>query len=263
MLDFSSRGRERAREWAASAHRASTKTLTYEDDQRRRKCACIHARVQFAGHPAVRRFGTGARMTQAAGPSFDDPVYLTALRRDLLRFARLQLRDAAAAEDAVQEALAAAWTQADRFAGQSEHKTWVFGILRHKLVDTLRARQRTVNLSALDAELEDEALLDRELFKDNGHWSSAAKPRPWPTPETALRQQQFWTLFEMCLEHLPEQIGRVFMMREFLDLGTEEICAELQMSANHCSVLIYRARLRLRTCLTEKGLSREDANGEV
>jgi DNA-directed RNA polymerase specialized sigma24 family protein len=52
-------------------------------------------------------------------------------------------------------------------------------------------------------------------------------------------------------------------MREFLDLGTEEICAELQMSANHCSVLIYRARLRLRTCLTEKGLSREDANGEV
>jgi len=202
-------------------------------------------------------------MTQKASAAFDDPVYLTQLRRDLLRFARLQLRDTAAAEDAVQEALAAAWTQADRFAAQSEHKTWVFGILRHKLVDTLRARKRTVNLSALESELDDEALLDRELFKDNGHWSSEAKPRPWPTPETALRQQQFWHLFEMCLEHLPEHIGRVFMMREFLDLGTDEICTELEMTANHCSVLIYRARLRLRACLTEKGLSREDANGEV
>jgi RNA polymerase sigma-70 factor (ECF subfamily) len=202
-------------------------------------------------------------MTPAERPTLDDPVYLTQLRRDLLRFARLQLRDAAAAEDAVQEALAAAWMRADRFAAQSEHKTWVFGILRHKLVDTLRARQRTVNLSALESELDYEALLDHELFKDNGHWSAQAKPRPWPTPETALHQQQFWQLFEMCLEHLPEHIGRVFMMREFLDLETADICAELEMTANHCSVLIYRARLRLRTCLTEKGFSSEDANGEV
>jgi RNA polymerase sigma-70 factor (TIGR02943 family) len=202
-------------------------------------------------------------MTQTAGPALDDPIYLMRLRRDLLRFARLQLRDATAAEDAVQEALAAAWSQAERFAAQSEHKTWVFGILRHKLVDTLRARKRTVNLSDLDSELDGEALLDRELFKDNGHWSREGKPRPWPTPETALRQQQLWQLFEMCLDHLPENIGRVFMMREFLDLETDEICTELQMTANHCSVLIYRARLRLRTCLTEKGLSREDANGEV
>lgn len=195
--------------------------------------------------------------------SFDDPVYLAGLRRDLLRFARLQLRDRAAAEDAVQEALTAAWTQSDRFQGQSEHKTWVFGILRHKLVDTLRARQRTINLSALEAELDDEAALDRALFKANGHWTPEAKPTRWPTPESALQQQQFWALFEMCLEHLPEHIGRVFMMREFLDLETAEICAELQLTANHCSVLIYRARLRLRTCLSEKGLSSEDANGEM
>jgi len=202
-------------------------------------------------------------MTARSSAALDDPVYLTQLRRDLLRFARLQLRDAAAAEDAVQEALAAAWTQADRFSAQSEHKTWVFGILRHKLVDTLRARRRTVNLSALESELDEESLLDRELFKDNGHWSAEAKPRPWPTPETALQQQQFWQLFEMCLEHLPEHIGRVFMMREFLDLETADICSELDMTANHCSVLIYRARLRLRTCLTEKGFSSEDANGQV
>lgn len=202
-------------------------------------------------------------MTQVSGPALDDVVYLTQLRRDLLRFARLQLRDAAAAEDAVQEALAAAWTQAERFTGRSEHKTWVFGILRHKLVDTLRARPRTVSLSALEQELDCETLLARELFKENGHWSAHAKPQPWPTPETALRQQQFWTLFEVCLDHLPQHIGRVFMMREFLGLEMETICGELQLTANHCSVLIYRARLRLRTCLSERGLSREDANGEV
>ncbi|CAB3702801.1 hypothetical protein LMG27174_03764 [Paraburkholderia rhynchosiae] len=240
-----------AAEWRTCPDTVRKKRPAYERQLFERK----HARpVDRAAEPVV---------VHVSGPALDDTVYLTQLRRDLVRFARLQLRDAAAAEDAVQEALAAAWTHADRFAAQSEHKTWVFGILRHKLVDTLRARQRTVNLSSLESELDGEALLDRELFKDNGHWSQQTKPRPWPTPETALRQQQFWTLFEICLEHLPEHIGRVFMMREFLDLETDAICSELQMTANHCSVLIYRARLRLRTCLSEKGLSSEDANGEM
>jgi RNA polymerase sigma-70 factor (ECF subfamily) len=193
----------------------------------------------------------------------DEPAYLALLRRYLLRCARLQLRDADAAEDAVQEALTAAWTHAGDFAGLSAHKTWVFGILRNKLIDMLRVRQRMVSLSALDAELDGESVLDRDLFKENGHWTAHAKPRPWPRPETLLQQQQFWTLFEMCLDHLPEQIGRVFMMREFLDIEIADICTELTLTTNHCSVLLYRARTRLRACLTEKGLATEDATGEM
>lgn len=195
--------------------------------------------------------------------AYDDPAYLSQLRRDLLRFARLQLRDADAAEDAVQEALTAAWTHAGEFAGRSAHKTWVFGILRNKVIDQLRARQRTVPLSALDAQLDGESVLDRELFKENGHWTAHAKPRPWPRPETLLQQQQFWTLFERCLDHLPEQIGRVFMMREFLDFAIADICRELTLTTNHCSVLLYRARTRLRTCLTERGLTAEDATWDM
>ena len=254
MFNTDSLGQEREGEWRTHPQTVRGRPSAHELRRfRTARAATRPADSAAPEHP----------VTQPGGPSLDDPIYLAQLRRDLVRFARLQLRDAAAAEDAVQEALTAAWTQAARFAAQSEHKTWVFGILRHKLLDTLRARQRTVNLSALEAELDGEALLDRELFKDNGHWSRETKPRPWPTPETALRQQQFWTLFEMCLEHLPEHIGRVFMMREFLDLDIAAICAELQINANHCSVLIYRARLRLRTCLSEKGLSSEDANGEV
>lgn len=195
--------------------------------------------------------------------AYDDPAYLSQLRRDLLRFARLQLRDADEAEDAVQEALTAAWTHAGEFAGRSAHKTWVFGILRNKLIDQLRARQRTVPLSSLDAQLDGESVLDRELFKENGHWTAHAKPRPWPRPETLLQQQQFWTLFERCLDHLPEQIGRVFMMREFLDFAIADICRELTLTTNHCSVLLYRARTRLRTCLTERGLTAEDATWDM
>lgn len=83
------------------------------------------------------------------------------------------------------------------------------------------------------------------------------------SPETLLQQRQFWTLFQACLDHLPENIGRVFMMREFLDVEIDDICSELTLTANHCSVLLYRARTRLRTCLSEKGLTTEDAAGEM
>ncbi|WP_217807138.1 sigma-70 family RNA polymerase sigma factor [Andreprevotia lacus] len=192
-----------------------------------------------------------------------DADYLNKLRRDLLRFAQLQLRDTAAAEDAVQEALAAAWAGEQTFAGQSQHKTWVFGILRHKLIDTLRRKQRTINLSALGDEVEGEEILDSLLFDESGHWAQHSKPQPWPKPETALQQKQFWRLFEACLDNLPEQTGRVFMMREFLGLETGDICDELTVSANHCSVLLYRARLKLRTCLSEKGYGEEDCDGKL
>jgi RNA polymerase sigma-70 factor, ECF subfamily len=193
----------------------------------------------------------------------DDPAYVAQLRHDLLRFARLQLRDADAAEDAVQEALTAAWQQHATFASRAAHKTWVFGILRHKLIDTMRARYRTINASALEGELKGESIFDRELFTDRGHWAAHAKPRPWAQPETLLQQRQFWSLFEACLTHLPEQIGRVFMMREFLEFEIAEICGELALTSNHCSVLLYRARMRLRTCLSEKGVTSRDAAGDV
>lgn len=178
-----------------------------------------------------------------------------------MRFARLQLRDDHLAEDAVQDSLTAACQQSGDFSGRSQHKTWVFAILRNKLIDTMRARRRTINASSLEGDAADDSVFDRELFDDKGHWASHARPRPWPRPETLLARQQFWALFDWCLNALPEPVGRVFSMRELLDMDIAEICRELELDANHCSVLLYRARTRLRTCLSAKGLETEDAIG--
>lgn len=78
-----------------------------------------------------------------------DDDFVAAVRRDMLKFAQLQLRDAAQAEDAVQEALLAALAGGRSFAGRSALKTWVFSILRNKIVDLIRAQGRTTNVSAL------------------------------------------------------------------------------------------------------------------
>ena len=184
----------------------------------------------------------------------DASAQLAALRPDLVRFARLQLRDSAAAEDAVQECLLAAFGNPSAFANRSSLKTWVFGILRHKIVDLIRLRVREPNLGALvdetdDAEGEAADRLAEGLFAENGHWRSEARPGRWADPEESFEQQQFWAVFEACLDRLPEKTARVFSMREILGLETEEICKETGISATNCWVVLHRARMALRACL--------------
>ena len=167
------------------------------------------------------------------------------LRPYLLRYAALQLRDTSAAEDAVQEALLAALAGEANFAGRSNLRTWLTGILKHKIVDTIRRQSREQRAPELEAD-RDAAEFDG-LFDSRGHWAEA--PEAWEQPEGSLRQKQFLAALEACLRALPERTARVFMMREHLGLETPEICKELGISATHCWVMLHRARMALRLCL--------------
>lgn len=178
-----------------------------------------------------------------------DDGLLAAIRGDMLKFAQMQLRDAALAEDAVQEALVAALAGGRSFAGRAALKTWVFAILRNKIVDLIRAQSRTTNVSALG---DDEAGMDETfeaLFKANAHWRPESRPFGWGDPEETLREERFWAVFEICLNHLPEKTARVFMMREFLEFDTDEVCRELSLTISNCNVILHRARNGLRRCL--------------
>jgi len=172
---------------------------------------------------------------------------LASFRNDMLRFARLQLRDDAAAEDAVQETMLAAIESADRFAGQSQVKTWVFSILKNKIIDLIRKRTREPNAGSLDQEIAEDAY--DALFNERQHWQPNERPSNWGNPEETLENTQFWKIFEACLDRLPSNTARVFMMREFLGFETEEICKELNLTASNCWVVLHRARMALRLCL--------------
>jgi RNA polymerase sigma-70 factor (TIGR02943 family) len=174
---------------------------------------------------------------------------LNTLRPDLLRFARLQLRDAGAAEDAVQETLLAALTGSQQFESRSSYKTWLIAILRNKIIDTIRRQGREVSASSLADDEAGDDLLDDALFNRRGHWTDAARPGRWADPEASFEQQQFWRVFEACLDRLPAKTARVFMMREFLGFETDEICKEAGISTSNCWVVLHRARTGLRTCL--------------
>ena len=169
-------------------------------------------------------------------------------RAYLLRYALLQLRDPELAQDVVQETLLAALEGRARFLGKSSPKTWLTGILKHKIIDAIRRRAREQPVGAGD-EAAESSVVDAS-FQNDGHWQQM--PANWGNPEQAFENRRFWEIFELCSRLLPERTARVFMLREVMELTTEEICQELAITPTNLWVMLHRARLALRECLEIK-----------
>jgi len=178
-----------------------------------------------------------------SSPTSNFAEQVETLRPELLRFARSQLRNEAWAEDAVSETLLAALEKPGSFAGRSQLKTWLVGILKFKVIDQLRHHSREATV-LVDEDGED---LEELLFQADGHWRR--KPDDWGDGFAAVQQREFLEVLEQCHALLPPVQGRVFMMREWLELETDEICKELTITSTNLWVLLHRARLRLRECL--------------
>ncbi len=175
---------------------------------------------------------------------------LAACRPALMRYARLQIREPALAEDLVQNTLIAALQSIASFRGEAAPVTWLIGILKRQIIDHHRRSAREVSLPmAADGDDGNTDLLER-LFAEDGHWLT--KPAVWDDPEQSLQQEAFLSVLEQCLKGLAGQSGRVFAMREILELEPAEICKDLGLSQSNYWVLMHRARLRLRHCV-ERG----------
>lgn len=177
-----------------------------------------------------------------------DTLRLEQYRAPLLRFATLMLRNRAEAEDAVQDTLLAALQSAQSFSSRSSVKTWLVGILKHKINDAFRRASRQVLLEDAD---EIETLGDASSqFTTDGNWRQA--PSHWNDPEAALSQRKFFELLERCIAGLPRNTAQVFVMREVMGMETEQICAAIGITPNNCFVMLHRARIKLRAQLEQQ-----------
>ena len=165
----------------------------------------------------------------------------------LFRQALFRTSSAEVAEDLVQEALLAAWRCREKFSGEAQERTWLYGILEHKIQDYYRLNARTPKFSSMEVDDLDSDI-EESAFQSNGAWAN--KPGAWGRdPQDAAESKDFLRIIQGCLNELPEQQRSAFMLREWY--GEEiALCARtLAVTANHLSVLLHRARLQISRCL--------------
>lgn len=166
----------------------------------------------------------------------------------LFRYACLRVRDRDAAEDLVQETLLAALQSKGDFAGRSSERTWLIGILRHKLADHWRRHGREAPLENCTDAADPDELLELLFDAENGdHWR--APPFHWLKPDAALEQRQFWDVLSDCIGDLPPAQAQAFALCEIDGVAGAEVCKVLDVSPTNLWVMLHRARLRLRQCL--------------
>ena len=162
----------------------------------------------------------------------------------LYRFALARLRDTHQAEDVVQETFLAA-IKNPNFAEQSSPRTWLTGILKHKIIDVMRVQVKTTAL-VYEENIPDTPGMD-EFFEEDGHWADASLG--WNAPEGELEQKQFLVILQGCMDKLPKKLAALFLMREVIEEDNETICKELGITTTNAWVMLYRARMGLRKCL--------------
>ena len=180
----------------------------------------------------------------------------------LFRYAMFRLRDKMLAEDAVQDTLLAAMQSHDRFDRRSSEKTWLVGILKHKIIDHFR---KGAAKHEIHYEQEGD---DFNPFETSGnwvgHWQTTYAPTDWQLDAAAvLERKQFWAIFERCLSALPEQTAAAFVLREIDGLSSEEICEVLNISRNNLWVRLHRARLKLRESLEGELFQNHDSSSFI
>jgi RNA polymerase sigma-70 factor (ECF subfamily) len=162
----------------------------------------------------------------------------------LFNFAIGQVRDQPVAEDLVQETFLAAFKARGRFGGQSSERTWLIGILRHKICDHLRHTYRErANRAEAPAAREDEAAWDEAVA-----WVHDVAEES-QSPTRRLELSEFRTNLELALGKLPPRVAQVFQLYEIEERPNREVCQRLNISESNLWVMLHRARKQLRSHL--------------
>ena len=177
----------------------------------------------------------------------DPEKWLDRYGDDLYRHAYFRTGDATVAEDLVQETLLAAWRARMGFRGASHERTWLYGILEHKIQDHYRHKVRTPPMIDIDAD-DGDVRMEEAVFQADGSW--AVGQTTWEcSPEDAMKREEFRLALRHCLDELPERQRTAFVLREWYGEDMSACATVLAVTLNHLSVLLHRARLQLSLCL--------------
>jgi RNA polymerase sigma-70 factor (TIGR02943 family) len=175
--------------------------------------------------------------------SADITSWVTDYGDDLYRYALLQLRDHHAAEEVVQETFVGAIKSHGNFSGRSTVRAWLLSILRHKIVDFIRTRARYTREHGVP----DSDNAKGFAFDEHGNWRAEAID--WHVPDQIVEDRELWVVLHKCLGNLPTGQADTFVLSVMHELGSDEVCEQLDITPSNLWVRLHRARLALAICM--------------
>lgn len=160
---------------------------------------------------------------------------------ELYSWAVHKVSDSELAKDLVQDTFLAAAEKSDTYKGESSPKTWLFGILNHKIVDIYRKKSKQTVKA-------DSELLNL-YFTEDGSWIKSRRPQNWEDEKHLLDDSAFLKVLQECLSALPERWGVVVKAKYLLSKKSDEICQELEIAPTNLWQIVRRAKLQLRECV--------------
>jgi len=186
-------------------------------------------------------------MINQLNPSF----WVSAYSDVLFNYAKARGVDTQSAEDMVQDTFLNAWRARDGFRGESSEKTWLFAILKNKIIDYYRKKTTALVSTPPDQDIAD------YFFESKGHWKLENQPSTWAIDTKDIpREKDFQKTFASCLSRLHTQQKAVFVLKHMEDLPTKDICKLLKITPENYWILMHRAKLSLRDCLEKKWIKK-------
>ncbi len=166
----------------------------------------------------------------------------------LFKYAIARFNDEEVAKDLVQETFLSALKGLNKFEGKSSEKTWLTGILKHKIIDVYRREYSSLNGSTQIFKAEEES---NDFFEeDHGHWKNKHAPKILGVEQQdPLNNKEFNQTLQLCFKKLPALWATVFTMKHLDEEPTETILLDLKLTSSNFWVIIHRTQLSLRACL--------------
>lgn len=168
------------------------------------------------------------------------PTRLEEHRKALMRMARLRVRSHEWAEDAVQEALIAAYQSRASYRGRGSVRSWLRGILDHKIHDRFRAECHYTHADWID---DDSASAEEQL--DWAARCGVMGVRAHEDPMEICSRRQRLNRVAKGLSEMAPGMREAFVMQVVEDRPSLEVANRLGISENNCWIRVHRARKRL------------------
>jgi RNA polymerase sigma-70 factor (ECF subfamily) len=153
----------------------------------------------------------------------------------LYRLALKMLVNPADAEDVLQNTFLKAFQHMDEFEGRSSLSTWLYRIASNEALMLLRKRRPETTFTDVAPEDEDNRSYDPVQLTD---WCCL--------PEEEFLTTESRTALDRAVQHLPDTLRIVFLLRDIEKLSIQETSQALGLSETAVKTRLLRARLRLR-----------------